>query len=164
MLRALPQMTRLVKLELCGGLISDKGVSSLAGLVALEALNLRENINITSRGIAYLCQLSHLCHLNLSHTGVTGSAAVHMSRLFRLRILCLFGCKFGEGAVAWLMEALPCIRLAKLILVFLLRILQPPFLLIVYPLLCLQSLDLRAIKRDRPVSSVESRGFFQFMN
>ncbi len=111
MLRALPQMTKLVKLELCGGLISDIGVASLAGLVALEALNLRENSNITSRGIAHLSQLSRLSHLNLSHTSVTGSAAVHMARLFRLRVLCVFGCKFEEDVVAWLMEALPCIRL-----------------------------------------------------
>ncbi len=111
MIRALPQMTKLVKLELCGGLISDKGVASLAGLVALEALNLRENRNITSWGIAYLGQLSCLSHLNLSHTSVTGSAAVHMAHLIRLRILTVFGCKFEEDVIAWLMETLPCIRL-----------------------------------------------------
>ncbi len=111
MLRALPQMTNLVKLELCGGLISDKGVAALENLVSLESLNLRENSNITSLGIAYLGNLTRLSHLNLSHTSVTGSAAVHMAHLFRLRTLCVFGCSFEEDVIAWLMETLPCIRL-----------------------------------------------------
>ncbi len=157
-------MTKLVRLELCGGLISDSGMASLAGLVALEELNLRENINITSQGIAHLGKLSHLCHLNLSYTSVTGSAAVYMVYLFRLRILCLFGCKVEEDVVAWLMEVLPCIRLsassfpsAYIISVVLSDIYQPP-------LLYLWSPHLRSIKRDRPMQPVQQKSFFQFVH
>ena len=51
-MRFLRKLTNLRHIEICGGGLSDEGVSVLASLAELRTMNLSQNGGITDRGAA----------------------------------------------------------------------------------------------------------------
>lgn len=66
-------MTQLECLEICNGLITDKGVEHLYSLANLKSLSLATNSAITDRSLLVLSKLVGLTSLNLAGSRVSSN-------------------------------------------------------------------------------------------
>jgi hypothetical protein len=66
-------LTQLECLEICNGLITDKGVEHLNSLANLKSLSLATNSAITDVSLLVLSKLMALTSLNLAGSRVTGN-------------------------------------------------------------------------------------------
>ena len=74
-------LTALESLELCGGLVTDRGVSHVAPLLALRHLSLAHNPGINDASLLVLSSLTQLTFLNLNGARLTGNGIQHLQNL-----------------------------------------------------------------------------------
>ena len=78
---ACSKLYQLESLELCGGSITDNGVSHLANLTKLKSLSLAQNSRISDISLLVLSNLSDLTTLNLTQSRVTGNGILTLQSL-----------------------------------------------------------------------------------
>jgi Leucine-rich repeat (LRR) protein len=110
-----PDFKKLQSLELCGGGITDTGVSKIKDLTLLTSLNLSQNLRITDNALQYLSGMKSLVSLNLANSRVTNAGLHHLRPLTSLTSLALQGCKVTRLAVDHLQAtSLPSLAVIRL--------------------------------------------------
>lgn len=112
-LKHLAPLKNLTYLNLCwpdqkkGGVISDKGLETLARMTSLEALDLRAT-QVTDTGLAKLRALPRLKHLKLGNTAITDQGLANLRPIKSLTSVNIHNCKgVTAKGIADLRNALP---------------------------------------------------------
>ena len=85
---------RSLKLEYT--LLTDAGLSKIAGLKTLRALELSWNEKTTDAGLTHVEGLAELRSLTLEGNTITDRGLAHLKGLTQLRSLCLLGSELGN--------------------------------------------------------------------
>jgi Leucine-rich repeat (LRR) protein len=99
-LRSIAELKRLRVLELYGPLVSDAGITHLAGLTSLEELRLDGNNRIGDAALASLKDLTNLRDLYFHGARITDAGIASIARLTALETLTLGNSQVGDGAMA----------------------------------------------------------------
>ncbi|KAA8492336.1 putative adenylate cyclase regulatory protein [Porphyridium purpureum] len=95
---ALRKLTKLKRLEICGGRLTNHGLMMMAGLHSLEYLNVANNQGVSNSGVASLHENRNLRNLNLAGTSVSDAVVPALERFPALETLCIRGCDKLSGA------------------------------------------------------------------
>ena len=106
--RYLPTMTKLEKLSLWSGQISDAGLVHLSDLPLLRYLSLNSG-NFTDAGLVYLKDVPTLKILDLNHLPITDDGVRHLSGHPGLEDLSLFNTEVTDRGLAYL-KSIPSLK------------------------------------------------------
>ena len=81
-------LTSLESLEICGGAVTDRGVSHMGPLMSLKHLSLAQNARITDASLLTVSALTSLTFLNLAQSKLTGNGIQHLHNLTVRLALC----------------------------------------------------------------------------
>jgi hypothetical protein len=100
------RFTKLKKLHVVSGLITDRGAKSLTRLHSLRHLSLLCS-RVTDVGLGNIAQVTDLEELNLAGTSITDESVPALASLTKLRTLILVDTDISDDGVRRLREALP---------------------------------------------------------
>jgi serine/threonine protein kinase len=98
-LAPLGALKSLESLRMTGNQIDGSGLAALAGCKSLRELNLHKCERLGDSALPIIAEIRSIEHLNLEFTGVTSEGLLHLTKLSKLRRLCLTGMRVDDLAV-----------------------------------------------------------------